>query len=82
MLNTLQIINWRKQNKHTSDTVVFGPMSLEKPNAGKPVQLYEGFIIMQFLNTILVPKPTHPTENNLGSSTSLLGSRYSSWNLG
>jgi len=59
-----------------SDTVVFGPMSPEKPNAGKLVQLYEGFIILQFLNTIWVPKPAHPTKNNLGSSTSLLGSRY------
>ena len=47
-------------------------MSPEKPNAGKPVQLSEGFIIMQFLNTIWVPKPAHPTENNLGSSTSPL----------
>jgi len=54
MLNTLQIIHWRK-NKHTSDTVIFGPMSLEKPNAGKPVQLSEGFIIKQFYNTIWMP---------------------------
>ena len=25
------------------DTIIFGPMSLEKPNAGKPVQLFRGF---------------------------------------
>lgn len=72
MLNTLQIINWRKQNKHTSDTIIFGLVSLENPNAGKPMQLSEGFNIMQFLNTIWVLKPAHPTENNLGSSTSQL----------
>jgi len=40
----MQIINWRR-NKHTSDTVIFGLMSLEKPNVGKLVQLSEGFII-------------------------------------
>ena len=57
----------RKYN--TIDTVIFGQMSPEKPNVGKLVQLSKGFIIMQFLNTIWVPKPAHPTENNLGSST-------------
>ena len=32
----------------TKDTIFFGQMSLEKPNAGKLVQqLLEGFIIMQ-----------------------------------
>ena len=45
-------------------------MSLEKPNAGKLVQLSEGFIIKQFQNTIWVPEMAHPTENSLGSSTS------------
>ena len=47
-------------------------MSPEKPNAGKLVQLFKGFIVMQFLNKIWVPKPAHPIENNLGSSTSPL----------
>jgi len=45
-------------------------MSPEKPNAGKLVQLSEGFIIKQFHNTILVPEIAHPTENALGSITS------------
>ena len=45
-------------------------MSPEKPNAGKPIQLSEGFIIKQFQNTIWVPKMAHPTENTLGGSTS------------
>ena len=31
---------------------------------------YEGFIIMQFLNTTRVPEMAHPIENALGSSTS------------
>jgi len=66
-----------KKNKHTSDTIVFGPMSLKKLNARKSVQLSEGFIIMQFLNTIWVPKLAHPTENNLNSSTPLFKSKYS-----
>ncbi len=30
------------------ETIIFGPMSLEKPNVGKPVQLSEGFLIKQF----------------------------------
>ena len=70
MLNTSQIINLRKQNKHTNDTIVFGPMSPEKPNAGKLVQLSEGFFIKKFQGTIWVPNPAYPTENALGSSTS------------
>ena len=37
-----------KENKHTSDTVIYGQMSPEKPNAGKPVHLFWGFIIMQY----------------------------------
>jgi len=45
-------------------------MSPEKPNAGKPMQLSEGFIIMQFLNTIWVLKLAHSTENNLDNSAS------------
>ena len=69
MLNILQIIKWRK-NKNTSDTIIFGLMSPEKPNAGKSVQLSEGFIIKQFQNTIWVPEMARPTENALGSSTS------------
>ena len=27
------------------DTIIFGPMSPKNPNAGKPVQLSEGFLI-------------------------------------
>ena len=34
------------------DTIIFGPMSPEKPNAGKPVQRSEGFLIKQYQNTI------------------------------
>ena len=58
------------KNKHTSDTVIFGLMSLEKPNAGKPVQLSKGSIIKQFQNTIWVPEMAHPTKNALSNSTS------------
>ena len=32
-----------KENKHTSDTAIFGPMSSEKPNAKKSVRLFKGF---------------------------------------
>ena len=32
-----------KVNKHTSDVVVFGLMSPEKPNARKLVHLFRGF---------------------------------------
>ena len=35
-----------------NDIVIFGPMFLEKPNARKPVQLFEGFLIKQFQSTI------------------------------
>ena len=52
------------------DTIIFGPMSLEKPNARKPVQLFEGFLIKQYQSTIWVPKLAYPTENFLGSNTS------------
>ena len=45
-------------------------MFSKKPNAGKPVQRSEGFIIKQFQNTIWVPEMAHPTENALDSSTS------------
>ena len=69
MLNTLQIINWRKK-EHISDTIVFGLMSREKPNAVKLVQLSEGFIIKQFQTTIWVPEMAQPTENALSNSTS------------
>ena len=41
----------------------------EKPNVGKLVHLSEGFIIMQFMNTIWVPKLAHPIENNPDSNT-------------
>ena len=34
------------------------------------MQRYEGFIIMQFLNTTRVPEMAHPIENSLGSGTS------------
>jgi len=30
------------------DTIIFGPMYLEKSNVGKPVQLSEGFLIKQY----------------------------------
>jgi hypothetical protein len=33
-------------------TIIFGQISPEKPNAGKPVQLSEGFLIKQFQSTI------------------------------
>ena len=52
------------------DTIIFGPMSPEKPNAGKPVQLSEGFLIKQYQSTIWVPKLAYPTENFLSSYTS------------
>ena len=48
----------------------FGQLSLEKPNAGKRCNKYEGVIIMQFLNTTRVPKMALPSENCLGRSTS------------
>jgi len=53
-----------------NDTIIFEPMSSEKPNAGKPVQRFEGFLIKQFQSTIWVPNPAYPTENFFGSSTS------------
>ena len=34
------------------DTIIFGPMSQEKLNVGKPVQLSEGFLIKQYQSTI------------------------------
>ncbi len=52
------------------DTIIFGPMSPEKPNVGKPVQLSEGFLIKQYHSTIWVPKLAYTTENFLGSNTS------------
>lgn len=45
-------------------------MSPEKPNVGKPVQLYEGFLIKQYHSTIWVPKLAYPTENFFSSYTS------------
>ena len=30
------------------DTVIFGPMSLEKSNVGKPLELPEGFLINKY----------------------------------
>jgi len=53
------------------DTINFGPMSLEKPNAGRPVQLSKGFLIKQYQSTIWVPKLDYPIENFLSSNTSL-----------
>ena len=53
-----------------NDTIIFGPMSSEKPNVGKPVQLSEGFLIKQYQSTIWVSKLAYPTENFLGSNTS------------
>ena len=35
-----------------NDTIIFGSMSLEKPDVGKPVQLSEGFRIKQYQSTI------------------------------
>jgi len=52
------------------DTIIFGPMSSKKPNAGKPVQLSEGFLIKQYQSTIWVSKLAYPTENFLSSYTS------------
>ena len=52
------------------DTIIFGLMSLEKPNVGKSVQLSEGFLIKQYQSTIWVPKLAYPTENFLGKNTS------------
>ena len=34
------------------DIIIFGPMSPEKPKAGKLVQLSEGFLIKQYQSTI------------------------------
>jgi len=53
-----------------NDTVIFGPMSPEKPNAGKLVQLYEGFPIKKFQSTIWVPNLAYQIQNFLTSSTS------------
>ena len=53
-----------------NDIVIFGRMSLEKPNVGEPVQLSKGFLIKQYQSTIWVPKLVYPTENFLGSNTS------------
>ena len=52
------------------DTIIFGPMSPEKPNAGKLVQLSKGFLIKQYQSTIWVPKLAYPTENFLSNYTS------------
>ena len=52
------------------DTIIFGLMSLKKPNVGKPVQLSEGFLIKQYQSTIWVSKLAYPTENFIGSNTS------------
>jgi len=42
-----------KENKHTSDTIIFGPMSPEKLNVGKSVQLFRGFYYYAvYLSTI------------------------------
>ena len=51
------------------DTIIFGPMSPEKPNVGKPVQLSEGFLIKQYQSIIWVSKLAYPTKNFLGSNT-------------
>ena len=45
-------------------------MSPEKPNAGKPVQLFEGFLIKQYQSTIWVPKLAYPKKNFPSSYTS------------
>ena len=52
------------------DTIIFGPMSPERPNAGKSVQPYEGFLIKQYQSTIWVPKLVYPKNNFLSSYTS------------
>ena len=52
------------------DTIIFGPISPEKPNVGKLVQLSEGFLIKQYQSTIWVPKLAYPIENFLSSYTS------------
>ena len=43
------------------DTIIFGLMSLEKPNVGKLVQLSEGFLIKQYQSTIWVSTLAYPT---------------------
>jgi len=52
------------------DTIIFGPVSTKKPNARKPMQLSEGFLIKQYQSTIWVSKLAYPTENFLGNNTS------------
>ena len=52
------------------ETIIFGLMSLEKPNVGKSMYLHYGFLIKQYQSTIWVPKLAYPTENFLGSNTS------------
>ena len=54
-----------------NDTIIFGPMSPGKPNAGKMVQLSEDFLIKKYQSTIWVSKLAYPTENFLNSNTSL-----------
>jgi len=53
------------------NSIIFGLMSSEKPNVRKPMPLSEGFLDKQYQNTIWVPKLAYPTENFLGSNTSL-----------
>jgi len=53
-----------------NDTIISGPMSAEKPNVGKLVQLSDGFLMKQYQSTIWVLNPAYPTENFLGSNTS------------
>lgn len=52
------------------DTIIFGPMSPEKPNVGKSVQLYESFLIKHYHSTIWVPKLAYTKENFLNNYTS------------
>jgi len=52
------------------DTIIFGLMSLEKPNVGKPMQLSEGFLIKQHQSTIWVLKLSYSKYNFLGINTS------------
>jgi len=63
-----QLTETRTNTPH--DTIVSGQMSPEKPNAGKPVQLSEGFLIKQYQSIIRVPKLAYPTENFLNIYTS------------
>ena len=72
-MHAQHIIDQRLKEKITNtphDTIIFGPISPEKPNVGKSVQLFEGFLSKQYQSTIWVLKLAYPTENFLSRYTS------------